>query len=276
MMSLQGLKEEKMREQNTSAPMEEHETGRKKGKRKESELYAPLKAYFEAQGYEVRSEVRHCDIVALRPDAAPDEEPLIVELKSSFNLTLVLQGLERLKLSSQVYVAVEKKKAASKSHPVSALRHLCRKLGLGLIMVTFYKRKPPFVELICEPGHDGGIYMATKPIKTRAAKLVREFSARSGDYNVGGITKQPLVTAYREKALRVASALRDGALKASIVRDRTGVGDAAAILQRNYYGWFARVSHGVYALTPDGQEALIRYAHVVARLPGAIATRAKP
>ena len=267
MVSLQEHQREMMREQNTSAPMEEQETERKKGNRKESELYAPLKAYFEAQGYEVRSEVRHCDIVALRPDAA-DEEPVIVELKSSFNLTLVLQGLERLKLSSQVYVAVEKKKVTGKSHPVSALRQLCRKLGLGLIMVTFYKRKPPFVELMCEPGNDDGIYMATKPIKARAAKLVREFSARSGDYNVGGITKQPLVTAYREKALRVGAALRDGAMKASIVRDRTGVGEAAAILQRNYYGWFVRVNHGVYALTPDGQEALTRYAHIIARLPG--------
>ena len=30
----------------------------------EADLYAPVKAYLEAQGYEVKSEVRGCDLVA--------------------------------------------------------------------------------------------------------------------------------------------------------------------------------------------------------------------
>ncbi len=34
-----------------------------------------------------------------------------------------------------------------------------------------------------------------------------EFHERSGDYNVGGSSRAKLVTAYREKALRVAQAL---------------------------------------------------------------------
>ncbi len=43
----------------------------------ETELYAPVKAYLEQLGYEVRGEVRHCDLVAVREE----EPPLIVELK---------------------------------------------------------------------------------------------------------------------------------------------------------------------------------------------------
>ncbi|WP_182914954.1 DUF2161 family putative PD-(D/E)XK-type phosphodiesterase [Paenibacillus thiaminolyticus] len=232
--------------------------------RKESELYAPLKEFFEARGYIVRGEVRHCDLVAMRPEdeEGQEEPPIIVELKPSFNLTLVLQALERQKLSPQVYVAVEKKKGG-KGHSVSSLRQLCGKLGIGFLLVTFYKRKAPFVEIVCTPAGSAASYMETRPVKTRAARLVREFSARSGDYNVGGTTKLPLVTAYREKALRAAHCLADGPLRAAAVRDGSGVGDAAAILQRNYYGWFERISRGVYALTGEGREALERYAHVV-------------
>jgi hypothetical protein len=33
--------------------------------------------------------------------------------------------------------------------------------------------------------------------------------------------------------------------------------DAAAILQRNVYGWFARVERGLYGLSPVGEAALV-------------------
>ncbi|TQR45028.1 DUF2161 family putative PD-(D/E)XK-type phosphodiesterase [Paenibacillus popilliae] len=241
---------------------------------KESELYAPIKTYFEAIGYHVRGEVRHCDMVAIRPDA-PEAEPIIIELKSSFNVTLLLQALDRLKLSSTVYVAVAKKKETRSSHPVSGLRQLCERLGLGFLLVTFYKRKAPFVEAICHPPGwveqaDQAVYKPkpVRPSKTRAARLVREFHARSGDYNVGGTTKQPLVTAYREKALRVANVLQEGPLRAAIVRSRAGVGDAASILQKNYYGWFERQGRGIYALTSEGTVAIAQYANILAQLPG--------
>lgn len=56
----------------------------------------------------MRSEVRHCDLVGYRPGS---DEPLIVEMKKTFNLPLLLQGLERQKLSGEVYLAVEKNRA---------------------------------------------------------------------------------------------------------------------------------------------------------------------
>lgn len=73
--------------------------------KQETELYAPLKSFFERQGYDIKGEVRTCDLVGIREDEAP---PLIVEMKKSFNLALLLQGIERLRLSPNVYLAVER------------------------------------------------------------------------------------------------------------------------------------------------------------------------
>ena len=47
----------------------------------ESDLYAPVKAFLEAQGYEVKGEVTGCDVVATRGG----EPPVIVELKLAFS-----------------------------------------------------------------------------------------------------------------------------------------------------------------------------------------------
>lgn len=239
---------------------------------KESELYTPIKKHFEVLGYHVRAEVRHCDMVAIQPNE-PEAHPIIIELKSSFNVTLLLQAMERMKLSPYVYVAVAKKKSSHSSHSVPALQNLCKRLGLGFLLVTFYKRKEPFVATICHPPNyaekDEPMYKPKpiKTVKTRAARLVREFHARSGDYNVGGVTKQPLVTAYREKALRVVIALQTGPLRAATIRSKTGVDDAASVLQRNYYGWFVRQGRGIYALTPVGYAALTQYAETIALFP---------
>lgn len=241
----------------------------------ETELYAPLKAFFEARGYVIRSEVRHCDLVGVHPD---QDDPLIVEMKKTFNLSLLLQGLERQKLSSEVYLAVERNRAKKGAHNQrwSEISLLCRKLGLGLITVTRYKTKSPFVEVLCSPG-DKIIVPAPKVVKKRAARLLHEFHERSGDYNVGGSHGTKLVTAYRERALRVACALQAGGVMAPReVRDISGVGTAADILQRNYYGWFDRVARGRYALTPAGAKGLQQYAGVIESWPAAAAATAEP
>lgn len=240
---------------------------RKKGKiamavQYETELYAPLKAFFEQKGYSIKSEVKHCDLVGVHPERP---ELLIVEIKKTFNLPLLLQGLERQKLSSEVYLAVERNRSKRGAHNQrwNEITLLCRRLGLGLIAVTHYKTKPPFVEILCAPG-DHVIVPAAKVIKRRSERLLNEFHERSGDYNVGGSHGTKLVTAYREKALRMALVMRDHqGIAPREVRDASGVGNAASILRSNYYGWFIRVSHGKYALTPSGIDALSQYAEVL-------------
>ncbi|QSF46513.1 DUF2161 family putative PD-(D/E)XK-type phosphodiesterase [Paenibacillus tianjinensis] len=261
----------------------------------ETELYAPLKAFFERQGYSIKGEVRTCDLVGLREG---EELPLIVEMKKTFNLALLLQGVERLRLSPNVYLAVERvrDKKGAVNQRWGELSGLCRRLGLGLITIVFYKTKAPLVEVLAEPGD------APPQVRSgarRREKLLYEFRERSGDYNTGGSTRVKLVTAYREKALRVALALQaleaeaalgllDGRAKQSRapkagaaapaegpaaaqaragitpaeLRRRSGVPGAAAMLQRNYYGWFTRVNRGRYALTPAGTAALLEYAAI--------------
>ncbi|WP_054955902.1 DUF2161 family putative PD-(D/E)XK-type phosphodiesterase [Paenibacillus dakarensis] len=252
----------------------------------EAELYAPLKAFFGLHGYEIKGEVRSCDMVGMKEGLT---DPLIVEMKKTFNLALLLQGLERLKMSSLVYLAVEKSrvKKGAVNQRWSELSNLCRKLGLGLITVTFYKTKAPFVEVLCEPCE--GNYTGRSAPRKRE-RLLMEFRERSGDYNTGGVTRAKLVTAYREKALRVAAALhqlsrsdctadlsitavgsppKPGVTPAAI-RNLSGVGNAASVLQQNYYGWFTRIMRGRYLLTDAGVQALEEYASVLenSSLPG--------
>ncbi|WP_225445818.1 DUF2161 family putative PD-(D/E)XK-type phosphodiesterase [Paenibacillus arenosi] len=262
-------------------------------KRQETELYAPLKQYWEQLGYEVRAEVRHCDLVAIHPQCP--EQPVIVEMKASANLTLLLQALDRQKSAAHVFIAIEAKRSKQANQKrLRAVAELCRRIGIGFLTVTLYARKPAFVELHTAPygwedrssrflysnlGTGGSIHEDNetyddhdqtppiippkKPMAARQAKLIREFNGRSGDYNVGGSTKRPLVTAYREKALRVALALQQGQSKPVRVKEASGIGDAAAILRHNYYGWFARIERGQYALTRDGEAALLQYAEIV-------------
>ncbi|MGG1878061.1 DUF2161 family putative PD-(D/E)XK-type phosphodiesterase [Paenibacillus cisolokensis] len=261
----------------------------------EAELYAPLKAFFETNGYIIKGEVRNCDLVGMKEGM---KEPLIVEMKKTFNLALLLQGLERLKLSPYVYLAVEKSrtKKGAVNQRWSDLCDLCRRLGLGLMTVTFYKTKAPFVEVLCEPE---AAVQTGRTSPRRRERLLYEFHERSGDYNTGGITRAKLVTAYREKALRVAAAItqltgpdeagdadaeaaNDAAgpratagISPAQVRDASGVGSAGAILQHNYYGWFRRISRGRYVLTPAGLQALQEYAPVVDQSLGQLPFAAK-
>lgn len=232
----------------------------------ETELYSPVKAFFERRGYDVKAEVKHCDLVGVKSDQS---EPLIVEMKKTFNLSLLLQGMQRLKLSPFVYLAVERNrsKRGAVNQRWGELTALCRQLGLGLITVTFYKTKSPLIDVLCEPAVQSLIPGSGTVVRKggiRRQRLLKEFDERSGDYNTGGSTRRQLVTAYREKALRVAFALRaQGEASPASISKQTSVGSAAAILQKNYYGWFERLSRGRYVLTVKGVQALTEHAHML-------------
>ncbi|HZG83669.1 DUF2161 family putative PD-(D/E)XK-type phosphodiesterase [Paenibacillus sp.] len=234
----------------------------------ETELYAPVKRWLEARGYEVRGEVRGCDVVAVREG---EPWPVVVELKKRFNLSLFLQAVERRATTPHVYVAAERSDRKN-AFALSELRRLCELIGVGLLTVRLYKRKPALVELHCEPAA-GAAAIAPRAPGRRTAKLLDEFRERSGDYNAGGATGRKLVTAYREKALRCAEALHvHGPLAPRQVRDLIASDMAQSILRRNVYGWFRRERRGIYAVTPAGVAALEQFADV---LRGA-AARAEP
>jgi hypothetical protein len=208
---------------------------------REAALYLPVKAFLEGQGYEVKGEVRGCDLVARRGE----EPPVIIELKLRFNLALVLQGIDRLALTERVYLAVPRPRGGALARDQSAIRKLCRRLGLGLILVGLSRGS---IEILVEP-----VPYRPRQAKSRALRLMNEFSRRVGDANVGGAVGVPLVTAYRQDALRCAQALSTMA----------EVPAASLILRRNVYGWFARVERGIYGLTPEGDQALSRFAEAI-------------
>lgn len=230
----------------------------------ESELYAPLKQFFEQHGYVIKGEVRFCDLVGMKDGS---NTPLIVEIKKTFTLALLLQGLERQKLTSNVYVAVERNRSKKGAHNQrwSEITALCRRLGIGFITVTLYKTKHPLVEIMCTPQQE--LDISSNPARKSpkgTARLVHEFKERSGDYNVGGSYGTKLMTAYREKALRIALVMADGAVLAPRhVKELSGIGTAGAILHDNYYGWFERIAKGKYKLSGLGQEGLTQYASVI-------------
>jgi hypothetical protein len=213
----------------------------------ETELYLPVKRFLEAQGYDVKAEIRDCDVFAVRGD----EPPLIVELKTGFNLQLLLQGIDRQAVTDTVYLAIPEPK---RTLPHDVLR-LCKRLGLGLLVIN-----GNWVEAYLDPG-------AYQPRKAprRKALLLHEFQRRKGDPNSGGSSKRPLVTAYRQDALRCVKFLKgSGASKVSEIVVQTKVERAAAILQRDAYGWFVREERGIYVLSSKGEAALTTFEDVLA------------
>ena len=59
----------------------------------ETSLYLPVKRFLETLGFDVKGEICGCDLVALRGDSPP--VVVVGELKLSFKLDLVLQGVDR-------------------------------------------------------------------------------------------------------------------------------------------------------------------------------------
>lgn len=219
---------------------------------READLYPDLKAYLEAQGYVVKSEIGACDLMARRGD----EPAVVVEMKTSFSLALVMQGVARQAMFDDVYLAVPLAEKGWKLRYKDIVA-LCRRLGLGLLAV--------------KPGQGVEAHLDPAPYQprrasARAGRLLREFDRRVGDPNIGGTTGIKRMTAYRQDALRCLAALEAGPLKASVVAKVSGVARATALMAADHYGWFERVERGIYALTPKGVAALGEQAGEIAAL----------
>ena len=216
---------------------------------KETDLYQPIKRMLERQGFVVKGEIGAADVVAVRGD----EEPVVVELKTGFSLSLFHQGIARQTITDAVYVAVPRGAGRAFLKALADNKVLCRRLGLGLITVRI---EDGFVEIHCDPEP-----YKPRQSNVRKARLLREFARRVGDPNNGGATRRGIVTSYRQDALKVLQLLNlSGAMKASHVAAQAGVKSARQVMADDHYGWFERVRTGVYALTPKGVTALGEYA----------------
>ena len=218
---------------------------------KEADLYRPVKEFLQKLGFEVKGEVKNCDLLAVKADCAP----LIVELKLTFSLELVLQGVARQALSDDVYLAIAVGETALKRrnwrNKQSACQKLCRRLGLGLMLVRLNAEQQQ-VQILLDPAP-----YSPRKNKGRQAKLLKEFNSRVGDPNVGGVNNIKIVTAYRQAALKCAQLLsKCETMSVKEIREQSAVTNAAAILQKNHYGWFERVARGVYRLTARGQSEM--------------------
>jgi len=207
----------------------------------ETSLYGAVKAHLARLGYEAKGEVCGCDIVALRAGEPPFL--VVTEMKMSFTLELLLQGVDRLSAADEVWLAI---RASRRGRDRDGRVHrLCRLLGFGLLAVA----DRGGVEVLAEPAP-----YRSRPNLKRRARLMREHRARKGDPTQGGATRTPIMTAYRQQAMACVAALRDGPLRLAALR--AAAPDAAKIMQRNVYGWFEREDRGVYRLSPLGHAVL--------------------
>ncbi|MGH6679701.1 MAG: DUF2161 domain-containing phosphodiesterase [Bradyrhizobium sp.] len=212
----------------------------------ETALYLPVKRFLEKLGFAVKGEIGGCDLVALKDD----DPPIVVvgELKLSFNLELVLQGVDRASACDEVWLAARMSARGKGREGDARYRNLCRRLGFGMLGVTAR----------------GDVEVLVKPPTARArrdpkrrARLIAEHQRRQGDPALGGSTRAPIMTAYRQQALACACALSGGPRR---VRDLTPhIPDAPKIMLHNVYGWFDRTERGVYRLNDAGRAALERW-----------------
>lgn len=218
-----------------------------------------MKAYFAARGYEVKGEVGAADMVAVPLGQALTAEPVIIELKTSFTLTLFHQAIARQSMSDQVYIAAPRKPGKAGLRAIRKNKMLCRRLGLGMITVRMKDKR---VDVHCEPGE-----FKPRKMKKRKQQLLSEFESRHGDPNLGGMVSETQMTSYRQGALRCAKVLHDeGACKASYVAKMAGFDKARNAMADNHYGWFEKVDRGVYGLTPAGAQAIEDNAALVASM----------
>ncbi len=233
---------------------------------KETELYAPVKSWLEGLGYEVKAEVAAADVVAVRrrlaggegrsegcyPSRSPEyfhqdeeQEPIIVELKLGFSLTLLQQAVARQAMSDAVYVAVPRWQGRAGWRAFKANTGLCKRLRLGVLSV---RQNDGFVQVHADPTP-----FRPQKSKARRAALLSEFSRREGDPNEGG-TRGKLVTAYRQDAEKLVAYLAEnGPSKGAVIARATGVARATRMMADNHYGWFFRLKKGIYGLSGAGK-----------------------
>ena len=212
----------------------------------EKDLYEPVKNMLEENGYEVKGEIKNCDIAAVK-----NGELIVVELKKAFNLKLVYQLLERQSFSKYVYAAIARPNESRRSSSYRSMLKLLKKIDCGLITIAM-DSPIKTVDILLEP-------CGTKKISNYEKKktIEDEFKSRSGSLNTGGVTKKEIITAYREKSIEILCFAEKNEIVTNALLKENGYSQKEySILYRNYYGWFKKTGRGTYELSEDGKRAL--------------------
>ena len=212
----------------------------------EKDLYEPVKNMLEENGYEVKGEIKNCDIAAVK-----NGELIVVELKKAFNLKLVYQLLERQSFSKYVYAAIARPNESRRSSSYRSMLKLLKKIDCGLITIAM-DSPIKTVDILLEP-------CGTKKISNCEKKktIEGEFKSRSGSLNTGGVTKKEIITAYREKSIEILCFAEKNEIVTNALLKENGYSQKEySILYRNYYGWFKKTGRGTYELSEDGKRAL--------------------
>lgn len=215
-------------------------------KLQENDLYLPIKEFLSNLNYEVKGEIKNCDIVAKKDDTI-----IIIELKLTLNITLLLQAVDRFTLADIVYIAIPKQATIFKKQH-KQIKKLIARLGLGLIVVDIQPTQQ-YVEIISDPKD----YIPRKNLRKQKA-LLKEFTERQGDTQKGGSTRKKAgLTAYRQRSIRIADYLtRHMTVKGVEVKNAISEPQATSMLNQNYYGWFDKVERGIYQLSEKGRDEL--------------------
>lgn len=227
----------------------------------EKDLYQPVKEFLEIRGWEVKGEVKDCDIAAIK-----DEVFLVCEMKLSLNLEVILQAVKRQKVADLVYIVAPSSRKMLKSRRWKDIFHLLRRLEIGLILVDA-KQAGPYAEEVIQPKEFDRASSIRRSNK-RKQIMINEFLKRSIDLNRGGVNKEKIITVYRETAIKLAYIMKN---KGSIsLKEAEEYSFDKKKIQRmlydNYYGWFERISRGVYGLTERGNKEIEDFKHVVDKI----------
>ncbi len=220
----------------------------------EKEMFPIIKAYLVKHGYDVKAEVMHADIVAKK-----DQDVIIIEMKTSFTISLIYQGLKREHLSDNVYLAIPRPSSkVLKSDNFHEKKSITRRLELGLILVDMTHET---LDVLFDPAP-----YHFKKQHQKKERLLKEFNMRKTSLNTGGVTKTKIITAYKELTLLIAEELKDGPRTTAYLKEALKENKVTSVLQKNYEGWFERIRRGVYHLTDKGEQALKDYQTVIAEM----------
>lgn len=178
---------------------------------KETDLFQPVKEFFEAEGYTVYSEVEcgpgRADIVAVNGSVLA-----VVELKTTLSLELYLQALRWKGFANYVYIAVPRPKKGHGREVDDILQHE----GIGMFTVRELERGRPRADL--------ELYPSAKFMRRISPALMNALREEHRTWAPGGTNSGGYVTDYKLMMQRVKNFLQgvhnwDGWAPLSLILD---------------------------------------------------------